>query len=91
VGKTYRAYPDDNCIIRKPKGHKQAIINNARKKAIPPSAWDDLPHNPECYLPFHIASRMIDNGFDDNTIIKKLKIKYKLTQRQAEEVLNSCK
>jgi len=85
MGKTYRHTPES--MHRKPKGHKQAIINGARKKAIPPDSWEDLNHDDEVFMPFQAAVRMIDKGEDKDTIIKRIRQKYKLSQRQAERIV----
>lgn len=87
MSKTHRHYPED--VIRKPKGFKKAIINQVRRGAIPPNSYDDVNFSPECYIPFNAAERMYNAGILPETIIKKLRAKYKLTQRQAEEVVDS--
>lgn len=30
--------------LRRPHGFKKAAVNNARKAAVPPTAWDDIPN-----------------------------------------------
>ena len=47
MGKTRRRYV---YWLRFPKGQRQAIIGNARKGAIPPSAWDDIQPGRECFV-----------------------------------------
>jgi hypothetical protein len=87
LSKTYRHFPEE--IVRKPKGHKWAVINGARKGAIPPSSWEDQPIDAEAYIPYNAAERMYTAGILPSVIVSKLRTKYRLTQRQAEEVVNS--
>jgi hypothetical protein len=56
MGKTYRK--GINKCHRSPKGRKKAILNGARKGAIPPDAWDDQMLNEECHLPMKIAKKL---------------------------------
>ena len=94
MGKTYRNYPKDSGYLRNPKGRKQALINKARNKAVPPDPWDlweERPPSAETFIPFHAAIRMVDAGMPDAVIIKKIRNKFKYNQRQAEEVLEAAK
>lgn len=90
MGKTYkRTYPDD--MHRKPRGRKQALIEKSkfgktRNKSIPPDAWDDLSYDNQIYLPYHAANHMVDQGLKFDEIIQKLRQKFKLSHKQAEEI-----
>jgi len=35
--------------FRHPKGFKNATINDARSKAVPPTFWDDMKYSHNCY------------------------------------------
>lgn len=86
MGKTYRKIPTST--FRKPKGKKQAIINNARKGAIPPSAWDDKRHNDECYDVYTVAYKLIDLNLDDEEIHHKLVNKFHIPFEEAVRIVN---
>jgi len=90
MGKTYKRTPTD--MHRNPKGRKQALIEKSRhgktrNKSIPPDAWEDLPYDDQVYLPYHAADHMVDQGVETDEIIRKLRLKFKLSQKQAEEVV----
>lgn len=42
MARTYRRVPHGK-IFRAPRGRKQAQAQGARRKAVPPCAWDDVP------------------------------------------------
>ena len=94
---TYRKYPHDketgtSCYLKHAKGRKQAKINRARNKSIPPDPWDpweEVAPNPELYIPFHMAERMLEKKFPEEIIIKKLKSKFKFSYKEAKQVLKS--
>jgi len=56
MGKTIRRDPRSG--YRRMNGRRKAIVNNARKGAIPPDPWDDYPHSRECTRWFTIFERM---------------------------------
>ena len=74
---TYRYFPDKT--FRCPKGRKKAIINNVRKKAIPPDPWEDIGFDDESLKPWKILEKLIKNGKDDEYIFNKLKKKFHLS------------
>jgi len=87
MGKTYKRIPFG--CVRSPKGRKQALINEARKGALPPDAYDDKPFDKQCFQTYDIAYDMIKSGMEPNEVIKKLRNKYKLTHQQAMECVKS--
>jgi hypothetical protein len=87
MGKTYRHLPDK--CIRHPKGHKQAKINKARHKAVPPSAWDDEQYNNECWRPLRIAKKMKDQGFSWEEIRSRVVEKFNLNSHEVQQVRES--
>ena len=86
MGKTYKKLPQ-NCV-RTPKGRKQALINKARRGAIPPNSWDDIPYDNHCYVPYNVAYRMQEQGKSQEEIRNSLKKKFKLRDFEIEQVLN---
>lgn len=70
MGKTYRY---NKHYFRNPKGKKNAIINGARKKAIPPDEWDDV--SPSAKDIFFSVNRMAEKEMPKEEIVKKIKNK----------------
>ena len=58
--------------FRSPKGRKQAIINKARHKSIPPDAWDDINVDPSCERVNKIAFALHKKGFTEDEIVNRL-------------------
>lgn len=56
---------------KNPTGRKRAIVNNARKGAVPPDPWDDKPFTASDSANRHIF-RLLEKGFDDETIRRKI-------------------
>ena len=73
--------------FRAPRGRKNALINNARKRSVPPNAWDDINYSKDCYLPYIIARRLYEKGLSQEEIIKKIRKKFKLSHAEAILVL----
>lgn len=83
MGKTIRRVP--HSYFRRPRGRKQALIQGARKKAIPPDSWDDISHNRECRLPYILGRRFYDEGMSREDAIRILRGKFRLSQSQAKD------
>jgi len=79
MGKTYRK--SHNVFMRSPKGHKQALINNVRSKAVPPSAWDDK--GTADLTAYRAVERMAKKGWAASIIIEKLKEKFGFSHKEA--------
>ena len=79
MGKTYRK--SHNVFMRSPKGHKSALINNVRSKAVPPSSWDDKGTTDA--TAFCAVERMAKKGWAASVIIKKLKTKFNFSHKEA--------
>ena len=86
MGKTYKSFTYS--YLRVPRGRKAALIQGVRKKAVPPDPWEDICHDMHCYLPMRAAENMRKQGVDDETIIKKIRRKFKLSQNEAERVVS---
>lgn len=86
MSRTTRKFPYDQ-PHRKPKGKKQAIINKARKKAIPPSAWDDYPIDNLCYQPYRVAHELEKKGLSKEEAENKLVKKFKISHAEARHII----
>ena len=69
MGKTYKKFPWGQ--YRKPRGRKHALIQGARKKAIPPNSWEDIRADDQCWLPYKLARRFYDNRMSYNNSLDK--------------------
>jgi hypothetical protein len=83
MGKTYKRFSKG--FLRKPRGRKQALIQGARKKAVPPRAWDDLPLGKQCWFPTELACRFCRKGMTREEAIRILRKRFRLSQREAFE------
>jgi len=64
--------------FRKPKGRRKAIINNSRKKAIPPDDWADKNLSKEGMAScWKLAFDLAKEGFDREKIAKILCKRFK--------------
>jgi len=63
---------------RRLSGWKNAIINNARKKAIPPNPWDDKDADSQCWQTRKNISNMFKNGIEIEEIEKRVRQKRKM-------------
>ena len=87
MGKTYKRY----CYLylRRPKGRKQAIINECRYGAIPPDPWDDVNHCKLVHQPWDIARKLEEKGIGRDLAAKKLVDKFHLTYAQAQDIVST--
>lgn len=83
MGKTYKKYP--LMYYRQPRGRKQALVQGARKKAVPPDAWDDIRCDKQCWLPYDLGHRFHEAGMSREEAIRKLRRKFRLSQLDAED------
>ena len=86
MGKTYRKGYDNN-FCRFPKGRKAAKINSVRNGAIPPDAWDDIPHSDENFIPGKVLRKLHRRGFSRDECFKKIKSKFKLRTDVINEMI----
>ena len=87
MSRSYKKYKIKG-VFRRPKGRKQAIINNARKGSIPPDPWDDVDYSRDCRTPWRVARKMVKEGANEKRIIRTLKNKFKLDNRSANYIVN---
>ena len=86
MGKTYRFFSHN--IFRSPRGRCRALINNVRKGAIPPDPWEDISLNKECIVPWAVARKMMDDGFSQDVIRRKLMRKFRLQSWQVSYIFS---
>jgi hypothetical protein len=84
MSKTFKKRPYS--YWRRPRGYKQAVINNARKK--PPTFWDDKSACNLTYRPWKIATGIIGAGFDYAVCIEKLMKKSAWSYKDSKEVID---
>ena len=84
MGKTYKTFAEG--YFRSPRGRKQALLHGWRYRAIPPSAWDDISVDRHALLPYTLAKKFHESGLSREEAIRKLRKKFRLSQRQAEAV-----
>jgi hypothetical protein len=86
MSRTYKKYP--HRYFRRPRGHRQALVNGVRSKAVPPSSWDDINHDYQCWKPHDIALALHKKGWSNDRIVKHLRFKFKMTLKQAERCVD---
>jgi len=68
-------------------GHRRAVRNGVRKRAIPPTSLDEPYKDRQCWLPKTIAFGLHRKGWDDDKIIRHIRWKFKMSQKDAEEIV----
>lgn len=86
MGKTYKKF--NGFKFRRPKGFKNAVINNAR--LIPPDDWEDLSFDPQCYLPLRAAGDMLSLGIPFDIVVRKLCNKFHLSHHDAKKIVEAA-
>lgn len=89
MSKTYKVVPYK--YHRRPKGKLQAMRNEARKKAIPPDAWDDEAHDDQCYDVYNVLGRLLDLGIEDEIVEHKLVNKFHISHQRAIHMIKKWK
>ena len=67
MSRTYR----NSACNRKPKGFKNAVVNKARPKAIPPTEWDIFPL--KAGPAFKAGLRMFKKGWSMDRVDRRLR------------------
>ena len=84
MGKTYRELPRSQ--YRRPRGRVQALRRGDR--AVPPSPWNDVEHDAECWLPWRLFWRMA--GADEAEVVaERIGKKFKLSRAQVREMADA--
>jgi len=86
MSRTYKKYPYG--YFRHPRGHRQALVNKVRPGAVPPDAWDDICVDNQCWKPHDIALALHKKGWDNDSIVRHLRLKFKMTLKQAERCVD---
>ena len=63
---------------RRVRGRKRALLNNARKKSIPPDPWDDIPVDNQCSVAEKVALGLHKKGWSNEKIAKRISWKFKI-------------
>ena len=84
MARTVRRYPTS--MVRQPRGRLQAIRAGARPGAVPPDAWDDLPHSGDCYAPQQASLAMSRAGLPVARITERLRSTWRLSHAVAREI-----
>ena len=85
MSRTYKKYYGG--YFRSTKGRKNAIVNEARPKAIPRDSYDDIDYDRQCLMPHKIAKKLYKKGVQPNNIVQKLMKKYGIRYDVACECL----
>jgi len=94
MSRTYRNYAKvSKTCFRHPRGHKQSKVASVRRRATPPSNYDDIRYGREDYLPWRIAVKLVNAGKSFTEVVhklhKKLKLDYNLAEGLAISAINS--
>lgn len=87
MSRTYKYVPSGPYGYRRPRGELNAKRNNARKKAIPPNAWDDICHCKETTAIYNVILRMHKKGWDDEKIARKINQKWNMGIKNAYKLV----
>lgn len=89
MARTYKKCPWEwNSCFRTPRGKRNALRGNARKRAIPPDGWDDKSYDKQCWQPQRVAEALLRRGWSQKDVIRHLRKKYGLTQRTAYDIVD---
>ena len=90
MGKTYKnSYACRGRYFRRMSGRKRAMINNARKGAIPPDPWDDYSLCRSNWAPQRMVREMAKaNKWTREEMIHKVMKKFKLKHADAAEIVS---
>ena len=72
--------------FRVPHGHKKALSQGCRKKAVPPNPYEDIKLSPEVYLPKKAMKRMKEKGILRDVAVERLMRRWNLTNDDAEKL-----
>jgi len=85
MGKTYKDCP--RSYFRHPRGHKQALVACVRKRAVPPTAWDDGGFDRQCRMPWIVAKNMLLDGLSAEKAAHKIVRKFKVSYVRAMDIV----
>lgn len=72
--------------FRVPRGHKKALSQGCRKKAVPPNPYEDIKLSPEVYLPEKAMKRMKKKGIPRDVAVERLMRKWNISNDDAEKL-----
>jgi hypothetical protein len=82
MSRTYKKYTGG--CFRNPRGHKQAMIAGVPKRAVPPSSYDDISYDKQCWLPYKVADGLAAQAVSYWEVVRHIKLKFGLRQGDAE-------
>ena len=87
MARTRKKFPWEwNSVFRSPRGRCRSRRGGARKRSVPPDAWEDISYDKQCWLPQRVAARLADKGWDGYSIRDHLMRKYGVSLKEAREV-----
>lgn len=87
MSRTRKTYPSG--CFRNPRGHRQALIEGVKPKKVPPSAWDDIAIDKQCWTPYRVAEGMVKKFEQWEDIVEHLVVKFGMNRRDAEKIVES--
>ena len=88
MARTRKKFPWEwNSVFREPRGKTRAVRGKARKRSIPPDAWEDISYDKQCWLPQKVSSRLLRRGWNPYKVISHLVHHYGVSRRVAREVV----
>lgn len=84
MSRTYKRFPTES-YFRLPKGRRNALRNGCKGKKVPPDGWDDINHDPHCWMPYKVSARMAKDGWPREKVVEKLRSKWRLSYNEAME------
>ena len=87
MGKTVKQYPRK--LFRSPRGKKRAVIH--KERSIPPSDWDDLSCDNQCYNPNKVAYGLLIKKKPVQKVIEHLMRKFNMDRTDAKWVVDFTK
>lgn len=87
MSRTVRNYPRG--FMRSPRGAKQAKAQEGtRARAIPPSAWEDIPPGKEAFIPDKIAVSLLEKGLNKDEVIRRVQKRTGLETSAARNIVH---
>ena len=79
MSRTYKRGPQHQWCYRGPRGYKNAVINGARPRSIPPDSYQDISFDGQCYAYWRVLRHLIESGMDVDEAIHKVVKKFKVS------------
>ncbi len=89
MSRTYKQL-SQGCV-RSPRGKVRAVVGGARRGAIPPSSWDDRPHDKQCHQPLYVAWRLLDDGREPRWVVARISRRFGILRHEAVGIVELCR